>query len=111
MGSISREQFAGIMNRIDQRHKEADALDSAIKSSDVLKSAADFFSATCLVLPNEDLVVSLLQTMLNDDGEWISYWMYECDFGRAWDENQVCDADGKSIVLTTPEDLYDFLVE
>ena len=57
-----------------------------------------------------DVAVRLLETIMNDDGEYISWWMYEKDWGQNDDLN-VYDESDNIIELTTPEQLYDFLLE
>lgn len=58
----------------------------------------------------EAQMVRLLETVMKDKGEWISYFIYDLDFGNKWHENCVTDGD-KDIPLGTIEDLYNFLVE
>lgn len=56
-------------------------------------------------------VVSLLEIILNDKAEWISYWAWDNDFGRKLELGAVKDADGVPIPITTIEELWDFLVD
>lgn len=54
-------------------------------------------------------VTSLLEHIMEDKGEWISYWVFELDFGKKYKDGMVTDADGSIIKLQTVEDLYNFL--
>ena len=50
--------------------------------------------------------------MFNDRGNWISWWLYEQDYGRSVRIDDVFNEEiGKFIDLTTPEKLYDYLIE
>lgn len=51
-----------------------------------------------------------MSKVMHDKDDWISYWIYEQDFGKEWDENTACEEDGTPIVCTTPRQLYDFLL-
>ena len=53
-------------------------------------------------------MVKVLEDIFHDTGEWISYYIYELDFGRKWEPGCVTE-DGKDIPLSTPEELYDML--
>ena len=57
----------------------------------------------------ESNVVALLQNIMGDDGEWISYWAYELCFGEGYKPGCVTD-NGVDVPLKTADDLYDFLV-
>lgn len=50
-------------------------------------------------------------TKLCDDEEcgWISYWMWELDFGKKYYDGSVTDQDGEPIKLETIKDLWDML--
>lgn len=54
-------------------------------------------------------VVRLLENIMQDKGEWISYWVFELDFGRKYKDGTVTEADGSIIKLKTVEDLYNYL--
>ena len=57
----------------------------------------------------ESNVVALLESIMEDDGEWISYWAYELCFGKGYKPGCVTD-NGVDVPLKTADDLYDFLV-
>ncbi len=43
---------------------------------------------------------------------WISWWLFEKDYGRTVGIDDVFDEEtGKFIDLTTPEKLYDYLIK
>ena len=57
---------------------------------------------------HDDLVVELLQTILDDTGELIDYFVYEMEFGRRTDFTTITDND-REIRIASAEDLYDYL--
>lgn len=58
---------------------------------------------------HEDLVVRLLENMFNNN-DIISYWLYERNYGRDFKLGDVLD-NGKTIDLSTPSKLYDYLIK
>lgn len=60
----------------------------------------------------ESTVVNLLEVMFKDNKtNWISYWIWECDFGESYNDGDVTDDNGETISLKTSEELYDFLLK
>lgn len=57
-------------------------------------------------------VTELLSFIMGDnDNDWISYWLWELNFGEDYRPGCVVDSDGKDIPLKTIDDLYDLLVD
>ena len=46
---------------------------------------------------------------MEDQGEDISYFIYELDYGRDYEEGCITDQDGNNIDFSTAEKLYDYL--
>lgn len=106
---ISKEEFTDIVNRLKQvndfvneTNYKAMGLDDAIES--------DFFNASSLSISHETIVVRLLKLMFNDYDDLISWWIYEKDYGRK-EEIRLWDGCSNEIDLSTPEKLYDYLIE
>lgn len=60
----------------------------------------------------EDALVRELEKEFEDEDSWVSYYIYELEFGsKEWAGNCGTTQDGKNICLKTPEDLYDFLID
>lgn len=60
----------------------------------------------------EDSLIRELEKEFEDEESWISYFVYELEFGtKEWAKKCGTTPDGRPICLETPEDLYDFLVE
>lgn len=51
------------------------------------------------------VLFTLLEEVMNDNGDWISWWLYE-DVDKVVTFNN-----GEKIIVKTPEQLYDFLVK
>ena len=62
-----------------------------------------------LSISHEYTVVKLLENIFNDK-DIISWWLYECDYGRNFKVGDL-QVEGKQIDLTTSEKLYDYLIE
>lgn len=106
---LSKEKFVEIINKL----KEVDDFvtetnDKARKLSDAVIS--DFFNAQSLSISHEGLVVELLENIFKDK-DYISWWIYETDYGRNKDMAKVWPEDGTEIKLNTAEQLYEFLVK
>lgn len=54
-------------------------------------------------------LLRLLETLMNDDEGWISYFCYEIDFGREWEVGDATDEDGVDIPLATVDELWETL--
>lgn len=105
---ISKEAFCDIINKliktndfVNEVNTKAKELDNAIES--------DFFNASSLSISFETDVVYLLKTMFNDT-DTLSYWLYECNYGRDFKLGDMT-VNGVEIDLSTPEKLYDYLVK
>ena len=61
----------------------------------------------------EDAIVAELEKEFEDtEDSWISYFVYELEFGTvSYSGNCGVKPDGTQITLTSPEELYDFLIE
>lgn len=57
-------------------------------------------------------IVELLTSVFNDTDQWISWWVYDCQYGKVYSTVKTQDADGNWAEedIDTPEKLYDFLV-
>ena len=62
-----------------------------------------------LQISHEGIVVKLLEKLMRDSFGNISYFIYELDYGREYQEGCVSDKNG-NIDISTSEKLYDFLM-
>lgn len=101
---MNSTQFVNWMERFIEQHKELDrVLDT-------------FYNEIGIDLINfvdevgfESFAVSAMEIGLNDNEQWLTYFVYECecDFDRF--NNQV-EVDEKNVNIHTYEDLYFFIV-
>lgn len=105
---MTKEQLAENLIWLQSRKEREDRADKALDELSV-----DFHGGISTAFTEwESKFVDLLQVAMNDEGNdsWISYWIYECDFGRKHEiADSVRDADGKHIPLRTIDDLYNLL--
>ena len=55
--------------------------------------------------------VKLLELTMHDNGDYISYFLYELNFGEKWEPGCIIDENDNDIPLGTIVDLYNILVE
>ncbi len=108
MSRISKEEFIRIIKRLEETEKTKNEIDKIIKeSTDCIIS--DFTNASSLMICHEDIVISLLETMF-DDKDTISWWIYDLEYGKKYEDGCITEKDGTIIDLSTTEKLYDFLI-
>lgn len=105
---INKQEFVDIINRL----KDTD--DTVVKVNKIFNETidsriSDSMNASSLMICHEDIVVDLLKKIFNDI-ETLSWWLYECDYGRSFKMGDLKD-NGVAVDLTTPEKLYDYLVD
>jgi len=108
---VTKERFCKIINEIQRAN---DLID---KSSALLREyndiAATDFCSTFPFLHHENLVVELLEEVMSDKYNWVSYFIYELDFGRKYVPGCVTDGvgvdGGANIDISTAERLWEFL--
>lgn len=89
--------------------KELERLESKINDS--LRELSPDFGGFSMLRATE-LILELLKDVTNDNADWISYYIYELDWGKEWKEGTITDTiTGKDIKLESIKDLYDLIVE
>ena len=101
---LTLEQFTDAINGIiDTNHK-----------NEQFSASMEEFSGSWFIselgLPATDTLLRVLEIIFDDRGEWISYWIYELDYGTR-DDLSATNADGTPIPLKTIEDLYTLLIK
>lgn len=59
-------------------------------------------------IPLLDNFIEMLQKLMKDKSEWISYYIYEVEFGTI-PGNHVYDEDGNPIPFNSLDDVYDLI--
>lgn len=105
---LTKREFVDIINRLREATELVDKVEELFRNSRE-NLECDFCNAASLQISHEGIVVELLEKIMRDEGEIISYYIYELDFGKEYVEGSVSDENG-NIDISTPEKLYDFLV-
>ena len=105
---ITKQEFLDIIEKLKQVN---DFVDDTYKKARELNDAiiSDFYNTSSLSISHETIVVKLLENMFNDKGT-ISWWLYECNYGRDFSLGDL-EVNGVEIDLSTVEKLYDYLVQ
>lgn len=104
---ISFEEFERIINKIKTlRELDESLANIAYKYSRDTKDDFEIMLPSCL----EDDVITLLEYIYDDrENGWISYWIYELEFGEKYREGTIT-LNGKDIRLKTARDLWEVLI-
>lgn len=113
---IKKETFINILNEIKKSIELSESIGNRLEQAfdDTGRNMLDIrpYQLSSLFADNTcyDNILHILENELDDDDCWISYFVYEKDWGRnqnlrIWEDNGCTE-----IPLDTIEDLYDFLV-
>lgn len=105
---LSRKIFNDTMSFIQERQKgEFEVNEVFLKEF----SDCDFFPYS----KYEAKMVELLSTLMEDESGWISYFIYELEFGEKYEDGDVIatDKNGNEVIIPmkTVDDLYNVLVD
>ena len=99
---MSKESFCKVMDNYKSMFNFTDEMNDLF---DKYKIDGNIYPPMCT-----ETVIDLLEFIFNDKNQWISYWIFELDFGKDYEDGYVKDEHGEVIPLKTTEDLYDLLV-
>ena len=105
---ITKQEFVDIINRLKDYNDLQNKIDKLFEEN-IDNREMDFMNAGSICIGHETIVVKLLENMFNDK-DTISWWIYECNYGRDFSLGDL-EVDGVEIDLTTAEKLYDYLVK
>ena len=101
---ISKENFIGVVDSIEKFVTEEDRLYQdtgrmlCLYENDALNDMVSSF-------------ICFLNSLFDDENDWIEYYMYELDFGKDWTEGCITEKDGEVVYLRDAGELYDFLLK
>ena len=103
---ISKKRFVRVLNFIKKMHEVEDEVNDAFR-----RNKMEFNSFSFCDYENE--LFELLADCVNDENDWISWWLYDANYGKDIENGglYVENEDGSKIDLTTPEKLYDYLAK
>ena len=105
---ITKKEFIEIINRLRDYNDLQDKINDLFKDN-IDNKEMDFMNAGSICIGHETIVVRLLENMFNDK-DTISWWLYECNYGRDFSLGDL-EVNGVAIDLSTAEKLYDYLIK
>lgn len=97
---MDKELFVSTMKQIEELHNEQE------RFNDILKAIDPEFGGGYIHNKPISIFEDLLRKLINDQYDYISYYMWELDFGKKYEDGVITEGDGTIIKLATPEDLY-----
>ena len=105
---LTKQEFVDILNRLREATELVDKVEELFRDSrDNLE--CDFCNGAGLQISHEGIVVKLLERLMRDNAGNISYFIYELDYGKTYQEGCISDQSG-NIDFSTPEKLVDYLM-
>lgn len=101
---ITKERFIITLTELKQLDEDIEGVHKALKKLD-----SDFGGFYIGRLST--LIIGLLEASTNDTDSFLSYWIYELDWGKKWKKGTVTSKEGKDIKLKTMDDLYNYIIE
>lgn len=105
---ITKKEFVEIIDRLRNYNDLKDKINDLFQDL-IDNKEQDFCNAGSICIGHETIVVELLKNIFNDK-DTISWWLYECNYGRDFSLGDL-EVNGIEIDLSTAEKLYDYLVD
>lgn len=105
---LTKEEFVDIINRLRESSELVDKVNELFRKSRE-NIECDFCNGAGLQISHEGIVVNLLEKLMRDKYENISYFIYELNFGDEYQEGCIYDDNG-NIDISTADKLYDYLM-
>ena len=105
---ITKKEFVEIIERL-KNYKELQEQINNLFDDCIDNKEMDFINAGSICIGHETIVVELLENIFNDK-DTISWWVYECNYGRDFSLGDL-EINGVEIDLSTAEKLYDYLIK
>lgn len=97
-----KELFLKLIHGIQRQYSFFDAINTVLAE----------YGSDGYILPSDQdyLLIYLLEHIFHDDeNQWITYFLFDLDFGSKYKDGSVMMED-RMVPLRTPEDLYDLLM-
>lgn len=116
---MTKETFCKIINALEKSGKTArkmtDGIIEAIKTADPNSEPSEMeWPLYDLLWPGsltDDIIDALKEEFEDTEDEWITYYIYDLEYGTVeFSGNCIHTKDGTEVGLTSPEELYDFLI-
>ncbi len=101
---IDKELFIEVMEEAKKSDDYQNWLNQQLRKNG---AGGYLFQPNCI-----DSVLKLLHFSFkeSDVNDTIAYFCFELDYGRKWKPGMITEKDGTDIILSTSEDLYNYLV-
>ena len=103
MSFMNKQLFIQTIETMRELNKEQEDFDAILKRID------NEFGGGYLHNKTISLLADILKEAMNDKYDYISYYLWEIDFGNEYYDGCITEADGTSIPLKTAEDLYNLI--
>lgn len=101
---ITKKDFCNIIYELKKNENFLDAINDVCRK---FKKDTEIYTTGL-----EGVVVNLLESIFDDkESQWISWWIWELNFGELYKEGIITEVNNASISLRTAEELYDFLIK
>ena len=107
--SLTKQEFVDILNRLREATELVDKVEELFRNSRE-NLECDFCNGAGLQISHEGIVVKLMERLMRDNAGNISYFIYELDYGKTYQEGCIFDQSG-NIDISTSEKLYDYLLK
>ena len=97
---MTKENFSELINAVKNH---SDYIYNLYKDYGI-----DFANSPVMEIENE--ITKYLKAQFDDKFDWISYWMWELNFGENWKPGTVTE-NGNDIPLKTIDDLWNLLTK
>lgn len=100
---MEKNVFVKVINQMEELHREEEEF------NDTLRKIDRDFGGGYIHSKSLSLLSGLLKELLSDEYDYIEFYMWELDFGKAYKDGVLTEDDGTPIPLRTPEELYDLI--
>jgi|SRR3990167_3343423 len=100
---MTRKQFIKILKDLKLLIDDIDNVHVAMKKLD------PNFGGFCISRV-DTLILDVLEVAMDDQNDWISYYVYDLNWGKDWEEGKITSKAGEDIQLKTFNDLYNILI-
>ena len=100
---MKKELFVSTMEKIEGLVRLQDEFNNILHKID------DQFGGGYIFTQSIDILEHLLKELVNDEYDYISYFMWELDFGKDYTDGTITEADGTIIKLENASDLYNLI--
>ena len=93
---MSREEFKEVIDFLMEKENEIGNFYDMFRSDFLINISDGYF----------DTIVTLTEKLMSDDSEWLSWWMFECDYGKS---DPVIWIDDVKYQIDSIDKLYDLI--